>query len=268
VENFLDHDIDLQEYITGNRFIDICERLQLTYCKTDYLSDYTNTNQPVFITHNSDYHINEQRYLIRPKSIRKWFALNKDYEDDNIIPIPIGIESMYFRVNPTSHMGKYSSRGNGVDSLEKGIYLDKLSKQKIKHEKLAYLNINPNTYRSERQHVLNLFSDDPKITSRSNLSWQEYYQDIASHKFVISPRGNGVDCHRTWEALYLRTIPIVRNSIHMREFKDLPILFIDKWDDLRYINLRDKYEEMMSNQYNLGKMKISYWENRIKECIS
>jgi hypothetical protein len=32
------------------------------------------------------------------------------------------------------------------------------------------------------------------------------------YAFEICPRGNGLDCHRTCEALLLRTIPIVRSS--------------------------------------------------------
>ena len=182
--------------------------------------------------------------------------------------IPIGLESMIFRVNPTSHMGRFSSKGNGKDSLQKAIYIDKLARQKIKHDKLAYLNINPNTFPTERQFVIDLFANSPKVTSKNSISWKEYYQDIASHKFVFSPRGNGVDCHRTWEALYLRTIPIVKKSIHMNEFCDLPIFFVEKWEDICYDKLNVFYEQVENQLYNLDKMKISYWKNKIKECIN
>ena len=262
MENFLEHNINIQEYITGNRFIDICEKLQITFCKTDYLNDYTETKQPVFVTHNSDYHIENNRYSQRPKGLNKWFTVNKDYEDDIIIPIPIGLESVYLRVNATSHLGKYSSYV--VGAINKIKYIDNLAKQKIDHDKLIYLNINPRTYPSERQHVLNLFQEEGWVTNKKSVSWQEYYKDIASHKFVFSPRGNGIDCHRTWEALYLRTIPIVRESLHMNEFKDLPILFIKNWEDISYNYLSTKYEEMSSKLYDLSKMKISYWQERMR----
>jgi hypothetical protein len=33
----------------------------------------------------------------------------------------------------------------------------------------------------------------------------------------LSPRGNGLDCHRTWEALYLDAIPIVCNWTELTE---------------------------------------------------
>ena len=91
--------------------------------------------------------------------------------------------------------------------------------------------------------------------------------DLASHKFVFSPRGNGVDCHRTWEALYLRTIPIVKKSTHMKEFEDLPIFFVDNWEEVCYTNLEQFYYKVKNNLYDLSKMKISYWKNLINEKL-
>jgi len=113
-----------------------------------------------------------------------------------------------------------------------------------------------------------MFKNENWVTNKQNVPWKKYYDGIASHKFVISPRGNGVDCHRTWEALYLRTIPIVKESICMNEFRDLPILFVKNWEEISYNYLYEKYEEMSSKFYDLSKMKISYWEKIIKECIN
>ena len=38
----------------------------------------------------------------------------------------------------------------------------------------------------------------------------------AHFAFVASPSGNGLDCHRTWEALLLRSIPIVKVQTNAR----------------------------------------------------
>jgi hypothetical protein len=48
---------------------------------------------------------------------------------------------------------------------------------------------------------------------------------------VLSPPGNGNDCHRTWEALYLGAIPIIQKGTLARSISSrLPILVLD---DLR-----------------------------------
>ena len=33
----------------------------------------------------------------------------------------------------------------------------------------------------------------------------EYLRTLGQHRFVLSPRGNGLDAHRTWEALMVGT---------------------------------------------------------------
>jgi hypothetical protein len=51
-------------------------------------------------------------------------------------------------------------------------------------------------------------------------------------QYVLSPPGNGPDCHRTWEALYLGATPIVhRKSWPFLDY-DIPVLVIDSWDKI------------------------------------
>ena len=90
-------------------------------------------------------------------------------------------------------------------------------------------------------------------------------KSIYEHKFVFAPRGRGIDTHRMWESLYLRTIPIVRKTTAMKDFYDLPILFIDNWDDITEEYLEIKYQEIINKKYNIEKINVNYWINRIKE---
>ena len=264
MENFTKHQIGFDEYITGNRFIDICEDTGAVFCKTDYTSFMTNMPHEVIVTHNSDYHIDARRYSDLP-DFKHWFAQNKDLNDDRIIPVPIGLENMKLRVSRAAQRGIFSSEVRGA--LQKSLLIDKINSLQINKTGLCYMNFNIGTYPTERQQVWDRFLNKEWITPTSNLTMEKFYFDIASHKFVISPRGNGVDCHRTWEALYLRTIPIVRTSIHMDGFKVLPILFVNSWDELTYNRLQDFYDKVQSQDFNLNKMKISYWKQTINEKL-
>ena len=260
-EKFLEHSIGFDEYITGNRFIDICQENSISFCKTDFLHTLSNTNQNVLVTHNSDYHICKNRFNIGPKHT-KWFCQNKDYDVDSLIPIPIGLQNMKLRLGEAASGGKYSSEIRGAHA--NSLLLDKVNNFEIEKEKLVYMNFSINTYPFERQAVWNYFKNESWITKTKNISIEQYYFDLAEHKFIISPRGNGVDCHRTWEALYLRTIPIVKRSVHMKEFEELPIFFVDNWEEVCYTRLVEFYNKVENTLYNLDKMKISYWRNRIK----
>lgn len=264
-ENFLEHTIGIKDYITGNRFIDICEKSDATFCKTDYISQFKDKDEDVFITHNSDYHINKNIYPLGPRC-NLWLAQNKDIDAENIQSIPIGLENMQLRTHSSARFGTYSSEVKGA--VQKAILIDKYASYGMQKDTLVYMNFNIQTYPNERSLVWDLLSPHEWVTNTEKLSLQKFYFDLASSKFVISPRGNGVDCHRTWEALYLKTIPIVKRSLHMNDFCDLPIYFIDDWSELSYNKLNEYYEKVEDSLFDLDMMRISWWEQHINERLS
>jgi len=265
VEKFAEHTIGFDEYITGNRFIDICEDSEATFCKTDYIGNFRNSSHKVFLTHNSDYHITEQVFDYGPVC-DVWLAQNKDFNHPKIESLPIGIENMKLRTHDAARGGQFSSEIDGA--FEKAKLIDQYASFGIPKSDLVYMNFNISTYPQERQPVWDMFVDHAWTTSTQNLSLQKFYFDLAGHKFVISPRGNGVDCHRTWEALYLRTIPIVRRSLHMDEFSDLPIYYVDDWNEISYTKLNEYYEKAEGSLFDLSKLRISAWRKYINERLS
>ena len=44
------------------------------------------------------------------------------------------------------------------------------------------------------------------------LQFKEIIHEYRKHLFILSPRGNGLDCHRTWEALLLGCIVVTKTS--------------------------------------------------------
>lgn len=255
---FYDLIIDESEYICGNKFINL---QNIVFCKTDFINEFYGQNIENFITHNSDYHITDEVVKLGPK-FKKWFCQNKDTNNKNIHSIPIGLENFEPHFGSESKFGKYSSLPK--DAPLKKEYIYKLSCNENEHKNLIYMNFNCNTRPYERNIVKNYFNQFKWVTKKDNIPWKEYYNDIINSKFVISPRGNGVDCHRIWESLYLRTIPIVKKECYMEEFSDLPILFIDSWEQITEAFLLQNYEEMKYKLYNIDKLKMSYWENLIK----
>ena len=68
--------------------------------------------------------------------------------------------------------------------------------------------------------------------------------------FVPSPAGNGIDCHRTWEAIYLGAVPVVlKSEFYGRE--DWPVLVVDNWSDL--LNKSKSDLESIYKEYALNK---------------
>jgi hypothetical protein len=64
------------------------------------------------------------------------------------------------------------------------------------------------------------------------LSFIDYYRTTLAHAAVLSPRGNGWDCVKTWEALLLGRMPVVRSGPLDRLYEGLPVLILPTWEDL------------------------------------
>jgi hypothetical protein len=94
-------------------------------------------------------------------------------------------------------------------------------------------------------------------------SWQRH----GEHLFILSPAGNGLDCHRTWEALALGNIPILQHSPIDALYADLPVVFVDSWADITSQRLVEWKSELLhpSRVYNWDKLLWSYWKRFITE---
>jgi hypothetical protein len=102
-------------------------------------------------------------------------------------------------------------------------------------------------------------------------TFYNYYETISKSKFMICPRGCGLDTYRLWDCLYLGCIPIVVKYEGYQDFEDLPILFVEKWEDYLTLTedyLNQKYLEMIDKIYNYDKLKFSWWENLISSDLS
>lgn len=93
---------------------------------------------------------------------------------------------------------------------------------------------------------------------------QSFLRQLKSSTFCISPRGHGVDCFRTWDALYEKCIPIVSpsNCEVMSRYAGLPILFVDSYAEITERFLRDEYERISSTSYDFSQLSLSYWLRR------
>ncbi|MFZ4100199.1 MAG: hypothetical protein ACOYKZ_07745, partial [Chlamydiia bacterium] len=85
--------------------------------------------------------------------------------------------------------------------------------------------------------------------------------------FVVSPPGNAIDCHRTWEALILGCIPIVHSTTCDRLFDDLPVWVVQEWREVTAESAK-KQNKAMRRAFPLGprapeKVYGSYWTDRI-----
>jgi len=119
--------------------------------------------------------------------------------------------------------------------------------------------------RRAQQQLLNkdfVFQDMRQGDSR--LSAAETLQWYLRTPFTISPRGHGIDCHRNYEALICKSVPIILGGDEtLREkYSQLPVKFVDTYAELTKTKLREWYRELLGQQFNFNHLCRSYWEAR------
>ena len=146
--------------------------------------------------------------------VGKIFSNNLVGKSDRCFPVPLGIERQAYR-----------SAGR-VRNFQKKYEI------KISDRTIPFLiawndatNAKRPIYRAEFQN----HSDSLVINQRVAAS--TIHKLMRKTMFVPSPAGNGIDCHRTWEALYLGAVPVVLRSEYFGE-SNWPVLVVDSWSEL------------------------------------
>jgi len=225
------------------------------FVKTDYIEEFFATIHPhirypyVLITHDSDDSPVKSHAITKyldDKKLIAWFAQNVEFTHAKLHPIPIGLANEDLPHGNKALLQKYRRKRNSC---------------KKKH--LLYLNINIEKFHIDRPIVSELFSKKQFCWSPKRKPWQMYLLDLANSKFILSPRGNGLDCHRTWESLYMGSIPIVKASPMDKVFEGLPVLIVKDWTLVSEKFLHKKYATMIKKKYSHKKLFAPYWKKLI-----
>jgi hypothetical protein len=267
---------DQSEIISGDKFLQFVETkrkelLPLCYVKNDYYR--TNTPfvwrgkphpQPLtrfVVSGHSDLSIGEQVFDRNKNDIEIWFTTNKSHRHHNLHSIPIGI------TNDCNDSHLHKIYGN-TDVM---VQVANHRSNRDTNPKLLYMNFNIETH-ADRRTVYNMFVDKPFVTvgqiENSMKGRETFLRQLRDHKFCICPRGNGIDTHRLWESLYMGTIPIVKREIAYEQFSDLPILFVDDYNEITEEYLNDQYRTMMGKYWNMEKLGMTYWKNKISNIVN
>lgn len=204
------------------------------------LSKSNNLKNIKLLTHQSDKPITKKLFLSKPDCISLWLGINVEYEDKNLIPIPIGLSNEHPKnVN----------------------YSDIKFINKNEKEKLIYINFNENTNLKHRKNLYNNFEKHYWATvENANLTKQQYINNLNQHIFNLCPWGNGIDTHRFWESIYLGAIPITQKHITYNAARGLPHLVVE---DYSVINFEFLKNNNTNDQliFENEKLKVSYWIN-------
>ncbi len=162
----------------------------------------------VLIVHNGDAPVDKPFVDLIDDKIVACYAQDVIYAHERLFPIGIALENVRYYMN-------------GIPGVFNRL-LRKIRKHPpVKADKILFrfsIHTNP----TERRPALEIFNKHPLMETFSQmLPPNLHLRKLMTYKFVASPPGNSIESCRTWEALELRTIPIVKDFVAYRYFVSL-----------------------------------------------
>jgi hypothetical protein len=182
--------------------------------------------------------------------VEEVYCVNVLDGDHGVFPIPIGLENV--------SLGKNGRLNYYLDALEKPSSVEDRPRPVLSS---FHVSTQPEI-RGRVAEILSQSRHGHEVNFRKSL---EYRLEVQRSQFVISPPGNGPDCHRTWEALYLGAVPVVLEGYLAKSLvRDLPVLEVSSYEDFcSYSNaeLREIYLDLRSK--GIEKALGSYWISKV-----
>ena len=93
---------------------------------------------------------------------------------------------------------------------------------------------------------------------------------LSSYKLSLCPPGNGIDTHRIWESLLVKTLPIVKKSnfTDNLESMSVPLIALKDWEEIANISSDDinkLYQQHIDKLENIEILKLKFWVDKFKE---
>jgi hypothetical protein len=148
-----------------------------------------------------------------PKNVICISAVNAVSYGGKVVPAPYGLQR---KMNPND------SRNEDIKSAMRALPKNPPG--------LLYVNHNEDSH-IDRMGIKDYFVNKSWAeVNKDRVSFSVFLHNLSQTKFMICPRGNAIDCHRNWEVLYMRRVPIMKRYPYLEElFKDYPVLFVDKY---------------------------------------
>ena len=213
---------------------------------------------PVDIFASEDSFLN---FINNPK-ILHWFGQNGVVPHPKFSQIPIGLDYHTMSQGPTFW-------GPQLTPAQQESMIVKIKNEALPLTKRilkAHANFHflmTTKYGADRVRAKQLIPADLVDYETQRVDRETTWRNQSKYAFVISPHGNGLDCHRTWEALCLGCIPIVRTSPLDSLYAGLPVYIVQDWSDVTEANLQRVLNDFSQRTFDLNRLTLKYWMDNI-----
>jgi hypothetical protein len=268
------------------------------HVKTDNLPDFVTHVLPrisgpiTLVIGDSDAgSVRRFEHLLEHEAIGHWFAQNCDiaYRHPKLTRLPIGIDNpVYTKLE--KRLGFLLMMALGKTDFDRRVNRNEMGDQALLQRIRAGMGTNEErparalcTFHNNQRLVKPNLRDLPERLEACEVLWNNPVCDFMPRRlpqadcwrihdqyaFEVCPRGYGLDCFRTWECLFLETIPIVKTSALDPLYRDegFPVVIVESFREITGANLKRWQEEIhpLFTDAMRRRLTTDYWLDRIKQ---
>ncbi len=244
------------------------------YIPSDQIVEFTNLIAPqidkpfILVTGDSDLSVNRESLgnslekLLDNPLIVAWYAQNRDHDHPKLYSLPIGINIHNQWTNPLQWGGGFILPAFQELQLKT---IAESAKPLNGRESKIFCNWHFSLDRADRRVLSEVIDQSVCYFQKEPIPMADTWELQSQYQFVLSPHGAGLDCHRTWEALILGCIPIVKVAKLNDLFTDLPAIAVQDWRQITPAFLAENLQLIRNKTINTEKLFMSHWRKKLKQ---
>lgn len=219
----------------------------------NFLEMYGNSvKAKVLMFGNNDVDFLDFRQSI-PSSVKAIYLQNSQISDGFFRTLPIGIENIKYLQNGLPHL---------FDSS--------FQLQQKQDRFLAGPFGNTHNERVQLIDFIERLEGDSLVDLRTGrLEPRDYARLSSSYRFILCPRGNGLDTHRFWESLYRGSVPVVIKSPWSQSISRLgiPIVEIEHWGAIQTDSFEIRKAHKSFKPSEIAALWEKHWRNELAQLL-
>ncbi len=208
------------------------------------LCDHFSSMKFIIFTNLEDTPTDEYIFDAIPENVLCISAVNAIAHGGKVVPAPYGVQR------------RMNDNDDRIDVLKKRMW-----DSDYMYPYCLYVSHNEDSH-EERRGIKDLFRNKTwALVDETRVSYEDFLSRLKQCKFMICPRGNAIDCHRNWEVLYMRRVPIMKRDPYLEElYKDYPVLWVDDFGQVTHSLLMNNYHLYEKAQdLILGELSLPYY---------
>ncbi len=213
--------------------------------------------------------------LLNDARVLSWFTQNFDgtVDSDKLMPLPIGLD--FHTISNRRKWGHWpatpAAQEAELEALRAAAPPNAERLPRV-HADFHFNKHKQQVWGDDRAAVQRALVGNPDVQFQTlKVRRIDLWREKTRYAFVVSPHGNGLDCHRTWESLVLGNIVIVKRSSLDPLYEGLPVVIVEDWSEITNSNLRRWHAEhspAFARADVQEKLTNRYWIERIRRTVA